>query len=149
MCFYSDDSGWIARVQECTVETATEAKECHECGGNIAPGETYHHIFQQENDQDDFDSDPPEGETEGEEFDPGETFGFDYCGKCEKMRQAIRAVEAEEGCDPSEAEPRFGGMSDQLRDACRGEERNKYASRALAMFPELGVEWVNDMTGAA
>lgn len=138
MCFYHDYD-WLVSIQEINTETAgPKGLRCDECGRHLSQGTSYIHIYQQENDPDDAE----EGQ-EMEEFDPGNTFEYDRCLDCDKLLQAIEAVERDNGCKGSATRP----CLTELRDALQEDEGGLYIERARLLFPQLDEPYLRHMQG--
>ena len=140
MCFYNDNFDWYAEVYR-TVEGATgPATRCIECGAKIADGEWRRHIEQIQYErcricEDELSSCyDAEQDKAACEHDYGETFIGDTCQACCDLIEAVRVVEIEAGCPEHAQIPSIGGLLDELLEH---DEREKYARRAVEMFPAL------------
>lgn len=120
MCFNSDYD-WTAEVYE-ESEGPSQAKiKCDECRQFIHHGEWRYHVYMRENElcricEDDCSPDFEEDYDCENEHSYGEKFDYDCCERCYRLRKAIRAVEEEEGCHGTEAEPSFGEMHGEVYD---------------------------------
>lgn len=131
MCFEADYDWLPAVCDDVRLEVrAGFPVRCGECRCLIHPGEVGRFVFMQENDPDEWDEAAGAGD-----FDPGETFECVICSECQKVLDAIRAVEVGGGCSPYEAQPAFGELGEAMREDWRGGGR--YRDEALALFPEL------------
>lgn len=151
MCFYNDDYEWIASVNEISHETSARRRRCGECGDMIPAGIAYLHVHQQEYEECCC------GDELSDDYDPfhhcvidpcqfGETFSFDMCHLCEKLRRAVHAREEQEGCPPGSREPAYGTLLESLWEH---NDRDAYVAHALTMFPELsGSVIVQSLTSA-
>ena len=140
MCFYNDDVDWYAEVCRTVEGTDGRATRCIECGAKIADGEWRRHIEQVQYEccqicEDDC-SEYYESEADKAtcQHDYGETFVCDTCQACCNLLEAVRVVEIEAGCPEHAQIPSIGGLLDELLEH---DEREKYARRAVQMFPAL------------
>jgi hypothetical protein len=94
MCFvYASDGPEFFRERQ--VRAARRPRTCCDCKQTIHAGEPYREST---------------GRWEG-------TFQtFATCGRCQTLRAAIGAVEADEGCDANESEPGFGALFTDVED---------------------------------
>lgn len=140
MCFYNDNFDWYAEVHRSTEGTDGPATRCIECGAVIAVGEWRRRIEQvQHGDcqicEDEFsDQYDPEQDKATCEHEYGETFSGDTCQACCHLIEVVRVVEVEAGCPEHAQVPTIGGLLDELLEH---DEREKYARRAVEMFPAL------------
>lgn len=136
MCFYNDDYDWYAEVQTVETHVAKEIFACQECGQEIAVGESYRYIYQQEHEecqrceweQLDPDDDPCE------QHDYGETYHYRCCNQCQRILEIIQLIEIEEGCPPHAQQPGLGELSEVFSEH---QSREQYAQRVLTLFPDL------------
>ncbi len=136
MCFTNEDYDWIARVCEVGTATAVQDIKCDECHGPISCGDLAHTVHQQEYEECPFCRGDDGEECTCGDGDFGETFDANWCGDCQKFRDAIKAMELAEGCAESESEPPLGMMLEELGNM-DPDRRREYGENALKMFPEL------------
>jgi len=140
MCFYNEDYDWVASVVAKSTRTHDKDCKCCECGRVIPAGTVMHRVDQQEHsecqtcEEDWSDTFDENADKETCEHDYGETYSCVWCQDCEHLLLAIEAVEADEGCPEYSRRPHHEGLHDELYELS---DRDKYAERALQMFPEL------------
>ena len=140
MCFYNDDFDWYAEVCRTVEGTDGRATRCIECGAKIAAGEWRRHLEQIEHEccqicEDDCSEiHDPDQDPATCEHNYGETWDGDTCQACCNLIEAVRIVEIEAGCPAYAQVPSVGGLLDELLEH---DEREKYARRAVEMFPAL------------
>lgn len=138
MCF-DYDYDWTASVSEANGgATRDRPTRCDECRATIPAGTPFYHLWQQEHDEDEAIERAWDGLEEDFVGPPepcyGETFDYECCLDCQKLREAVRASELEAGCDSHEAEPPLPVLFEAIRDSGCGA---RYAAKAREMFPEL------------
>lgn len=146
MCFVNDNYDWTAAVQTEDTPTADKPLKCDECSGDIAVGESYIYVWQQEREccdqcEDGWCECPKDEdgyciECKCEEPAYGETYEYRCCQNCAKFLDAIEEVEIADGCAKHEARPLLGAMDEELREL--GMDRVRvYVKHAAKTRPEL------------
>lgn len=143
MCFYENlDCDWTPEVfDEDKSKVDTKPVKCWECHREIPAGETHTWFYGQEY----------EMCVLCEENDPdcqhnfGDSYEYFCCQTCQKIIDAIAAVEKDEGCPSHVSRPLLGGLREVFIEHSDAE---KYVKRALEMFPELkGHTWFDLVEG--
>jgi len=147
MCFYNHCEWYASICETDTARTSAHPVACDECGRAIPPGTPYTHVFMQEHEDEGPDDEDEGPDDESEEFDPGETFDYDRCGDCSRLLDAVGAEEVSRGCHAYESRPPLTAMQEQIGDLDPA-DRRAYRVRALAMFPDMGAEYLDRMLGA-
>ncbi len=148
MCFYHGDADWTASVFDSDTLTAAESVRCDECFRKIPVGAKYQHIYMQQYECcrvcDGDTRAETDDEYEGEDLSPcaegacdyGEAYEHGICEDCQKLLDAVRRVEEEDGCRGDETQPGLG----QLREAMwEADGAVAYIDRARADHPELAM----------
>lgn len=136
MCFYNDDYDWYASVQKTETHIAGKPLPCHECGRQIAVGESLVYIYLQEHEE----CQRCEWEELGPDDEPcdshdyGEIYHYRRCDECDQILKAIQVVEQEEGCPAHAQQPNLEELGEVFMEH---ESREQYALRAVAMYPAL------------
>jgi len=134
MCFYNVDYDWYADVSEegcvvCQVEC-----RCQECWKSIKPGEWIMTLWQQQYEECRLCSDEDEEPIpHTQECDFGETYSYQCCHDCARLREVIYEVETDEECPEHARHPSFEGMQEEAFDC--GDNADKYVAKAAAMYP--------------
>lgn len=142
MCFYNDDYDWIAEVEDATESHGGRECQCVDCGTRIDADEWRKTIEQRQYElcqicEDEFSDMFDEASSKTTcRHAYGETWHGEFCRGCVLLRQAVEAVERDEGCPSDARQPAYGDLYGSLIDH---DEREKYASRAVAMFSELAT----------
>ena len=140
MCFDNGCCDWTADIHEETRQRSNKLRHCYECRQEIAEGDWFTHIYQQEHEEchceicelNAYDeSDFPKEECE-QYF--GETFECDYCEDCRLIRHAIYQVEKDEGCPEYARQPLYGELNEVFTEHSNALQ---YALRAISLFTHL------------
>lgn len=140
MCFYHEDYDWSASVVDHVKGEAEGDAVCAECHRPIRDGEWRHTVEMQQHEEcqlcldghpDDDGVIPDPGP---HKCDYGETYSYVRCLGCERILEAIKAVEVREGCPPNAQQPSYEGLHEALWDH---ESKYEYATAAVDMYPEL------------
>lgn len=142
MCFYWEGD-WIARLVETESRVSDGSIRCDECRRKIRVGTKYEHTAYREHEEcrrcedecsDWYEPDHPDCADGKHHY--GEEDASDVCEECERFLAAVQAVEADEGCSPSESRPPYGELLEAMWES---DGAQAYIDRARADYPELAM----------
>ncbi len=140
MCFYTDDAETFEVCEESTVTLEAPAS-CPDCGRKIPAGQLMHEFhfqkYEECHDCEVGDCGCADGKCcQCAQPNYGEAAQERRCHDCHLLRECVREVEHEAGCDAAESEPLFGQLRHSLRQA-NPEDVERYLARARQKYPEL------------